>query len=371
MSDVFLNPTLLLKHLQVIARLNASVTCLERGIQPWEIIQTSSNVITEVTPCITVIITLFNYANYITECLDSVIQAQVSKLPAPIEILVIDDCSTDRSVEVVTEYLSRSPYSIRLVEKAINTGLADARNLGLKLALAPYVFILDADNKIEPGCLIELYQTLKPSDDISAYSTIHKFDHDTGASAGCLSHLPWQVDLLVQDPYIDAMALFDRQKMLQIGGYATELIHYGWFGWEDYELWLRIASSGQSCQFVPKILSQYRSHSASMIHSTNVYSVNLSRYFAVKFPELASRVPASARLFGSWRQAVEASPPYTIHQLFQSQDEISSSQRLESLSAELQATQETLAKLRSSRLWKVRQVLRKSWNAFGRRSDSK
>jgi len=361
MSDVFLNPTLLLKHLQVIARLNASVTCLERGIQPWEIIQTSSNVIMEVDPCITVIITLFNYENYITECLDSVAQSQISRLPAPIEILVIDDCSTDRSVEVVTEYLSRSPYPTRLVKKAINTGLADARNLGLRLALAPYVFILDADNKIEADCLVELYQILESSDDISAYSSIHKFDHDTGASAGCLSHLPWQVDLLVQDPYIDAMALFDREKMLQIGGYSTDLIHYGWFGWEDYELWLRIASSGQSCQFVPKILSQYRAHSASMIHSTNVYSLNLSRYFVVKFPELASRIPASTRLFGSWRQAVDAAPPYTIDQLFQSQDKISSPQRLESLSAELQATQETLSHLRSSRLWKVRQVVLRSW----------
>ena len=361
MSDVFLNPTLLLKHLQVIARLNASVTCLERGIQPWEIIQTSSDVIMEVDPCITVIITLFNYENYITECLDSVAQSQISQLPAPIEILVIDDCSTDRSVEVVTEYLSRSPYPIRLVKKAINTGLADARNLGLRLARAPYVFILDADNKIEVNCLTEHYQALCSSNDISAYATIHKFDNDTGASAGSASYLPWQVDSLVQDPYIDAMAMFDREKIIQIGGYATDLIHYGWFGWEDYELWLRIAASGQSCSFIPKVLSQYRVHSSSMIHSTNSYSMNLSRYFAVKFPELASRIPASARLFGSWRQAVDAAPPYTMHELFQSQDKIFLPQPLESLSAELQATQETLAQLRSSRLWKVRQVLLRSW----------
>ena len=41
MSDGFLDPTLLLKHLQVIARLTASMTCLEHGIRPWEIIQRS------------------------------------------------------------------------------------------------------------------------------------------------------------------------------------------------------------------------------------------------------------------------------------------------------------------------------------------
>ena len=152
MSDVFLNPALLLRHLQVIARLTASTTCLEHGIEPWEIIQNAiqnSSDDLNVVPCITVIITLFNYEHHITECLDSVIQSQLSELPAPIEILVIDDCSTDRSVEVVTQYCMGCSQSIRLVKKAINTGLADARNLGLKLARAPYVFILDADNKVE------------------------------------------------------------------------------------------------------------------------------------------------------------------------------------------------------------------------------
>ena len=94
MSDGFLNPTLLLRHLQVIARLTASMACLEQGIRPWEIIQTSSDNL-DFIPSITVIITLFNYEKYIAECLDSVIQSQVSQLPSPIEIIVIDDCSTD------------------------------------------------------------------------------------------------------------------------------------------------------------------------------------------------------------------------------------------------------------------------------------
>ena len=360
MSDVFLNPTLLLRHVQVIARLAASVTCLEQGIQPWDVVERSSDNL-DFVPSITVIITLFNYEHYITECLDSVIQSQISQLPEPIEILVIDDCSTDRSVEVVMEYLVDSFHPIRLVTKAINTGLADARNLGLKLARAPYVFILDADNKIEPDCLIEHYQKLRSSGEISVYGIINRFDNESGLSAGSVSSLPWQVDSLVQDPYIDAMAMFDREKILQIGGYATDLIHYGWFGWEDYELWLRIASSGQSCGFIPKVLSQYRVHSASMIHSTNVYSLNLSRYFAIKFPEFASRTPSAERLFGSWRHAVDAASPYAIHELFQSQDKIPLFQPLESLSAELQVAQETLAQLRSSRVWKVRQVLLKSW----------
>ena len=42
--------------------------------------------------------------------------------------------------------------------------------------------------------------------------------------------------MLIEYPYIDAMALFDRAQLIKIGGYDTELYKYGWFGWEDYEL---------------------------------------------------------------------------------------------------------------------------------------
>ena len=51
--------------------------------------------------------------------------------------------------------------------------------------------------------------------------------------------------MLVEFPYIDAMAMFDREQLIKIGGYDNELYKLGWFGWEDYDLWLRIAGASK------------------------------------------------------------------------------------------------------------------------------
>ena len=66
--------------------------------------------------------------------------------------------------------------------------------------------------------------------------------------------------MLVEHPYIDAMALFDRRQLIEIGGYDNELYKFGWFGWEDYDLWLRIAQAKFRVTFLPNTLCLYRHH---------------------------------------------------------------------------------------------------------------
>ena len=50
------------------------------------------------------------------------------------------------------------------------------------------------------------------------------------------------------------MALFRREVLLELGGYDSRLSQIGWFGWEDYELWLRLALRGLPVTFIPNIL---------------------------------------------------------------------------------------------------------------------
>lgn len=344
---------LLLKHIQVIARLSAMQSCLNHGIAPWKVIQNEAYAAVA-APSVTVLVTLFNYEAYILECLESVTRSQQSGLPSAIEILVIDDCSTDRSFESVNQYLQQTDTAIALVKKAVNTGLADARNVGLKLARAPYVFILDADNRIAPNCLSRLYAEIANSDYASVYGIIRKFDNLSDQTIGHLSNRAWNVDSLIEDPYIDAMAMFDRQKILSLGSYSTELIQYGWFGWEDYDLWLKIAQADYACKFVPEVLSHYRVHSSSMINSTNLYKSNLSRYLAAKFPEFASRHPKSKRLFGSWRHEVEQAATCSI---LQNPNVLEGGNHYEIalLKNALQEANLTIQAMESSKFWKLRQ----------------
>jgi glycosyltransferase involved in cell wall biosynthesis len=285
------------KRALVISRLQAAKMCEVMGKNPWNLISNSAYEQCD-RPCITVIVTLFNYSEYIYECLDSVCKSEVSDLSEPIEILVIDDCSTDMSASMVEEYLNKSSMPIGLIKKSFNTGLADARNVGLKVARSPYVFILDADNWIYSNCLSILYNTIKSSNHAGVYSSIRQFNHLTKEEIGLISCCEWDVHKLVENPYIDAMAMFDKNTLLKVGGYSTELIEYGWFGWEDYDLWLKFAQLNYSCKQVPKVLSSYRIHSSSMINTTNNYTLNIAKYFSKKFANLVKSFSNSERLFG-------------------------------------------------------------------------
>src|SRR4029434_9673669 len=85
--------------------------------------------------------------------------------------------------------------------------------------------------------------------------------------SGLLSYFDWDPQMLVEHPYIDAMALFDRQQLLALGGYDNELFKIGWFGWEDYELWLRMAAAHLGGGMVPNILFPYPTHPSRITHT--------------------------------------------------------------------------------------------------------
>ncbi|MBD2257547.1 glycosyltransferase family 2 protein [Pseudanabaena sp. FACHB-2040] len=306
-----------LARIAVMNRVELSKLSESLGKNPWQVASNSAYE-AQTAPTVTVIVTLFNYANYITGCLDSVCAAITENLPGGLEILVIDDCSSDNSIQVTEDYLNqRSDVPIALVKKLFNTGLADARNLGLKLARAPYVFILDADNWIYPNCLSVLYGAIAESDYTAAYGIINRFDSETGEGIGLLSFYEWSIPDLLHGNYIDAMAMLKRDVLLSLGGYSTELIQYGWFGWEDYDMWLKLANAQQPVKLVPQVLSAYRVHSQSMINTTNLYIQFLAKYFKKKFSSLVEEFHNSSLLFG---QPLEQSPennPATLADLLQ------------------------------------------------------
>lgn len=99
-----------------------------------------------------VIIPLYNTEEYIGECLESVLQ-QTQK---DIEIIVVDDGSTDRSLEVVKEYQKEND-NLKVVCQE-NKKLGAARNFGMSLAAGEYICFLDSDDLLEKNALEELYK---------------------------------------------------------------------------------------------------------------------------------------------------------------------------------------------------------------------
>lgn len=107
------------------------------------------------TPLVSVIVPIYNGAQYIKDCLASVIsQNEIS-----VEVICVDDGSTDNSLEIIKEY-QKTYDCISIISKA-NEGLSIARNVGLKYARGTYVQFLDSDDMLLPGALDRLYQVSK------------------------------------------------------------------------------------------------------------------------------------------------------------------------------------------------------------------
>lgn len=119
-------------------------------------------------PIFSVIIPIYNTAAYLADCLQSV----VCQLPEQeVEIICINDGSTDDSVAVLQPYLERYP-NIRLINQP-NAGLSAARNAGLQLANGDFILFVDSDDMLLPNALTTLQQTvlLHPSVDIVAFGS--------------------------------------------------------------------------------------------------------------------------------------------------------------------------------------------------------
>ncbi len=288
---------------QVIARRQgyrdrlARQHALEEEGKPIAVVHDNAPHQTAPAPELAVIITLYNYAQHIDECVRSV-TAALAHLPASAEIVIVDDGSTDHSLARALAILRGARRPVRVVEKKFNTGLADARNVGLRHARAPYVFMMDADNLVYPQAFRQLMETITAGPHAAAYSLLCRFRGSPQNRVGLLSYYDWDPQILVQHPYIDAMALFHRATLLEVGGYDSELSQIGWFGWEDYDMWLRLAQREESVGFVANTLCLYRHHETSMINTTNLFELDLVRHFLERYGALLERFEPRASVFG-------------------------------------------------------------------------
>jgi hypothetical protein len=215
-------------------------------------------------PEVSIVIPVYNYERYVTQALASAAGTR----DIDVELIVIDDHSTDGSWATVEKFQNDRPdVAMRIVSLSVNTGLSAVRNRALDHARADYVFFLDADNSVYPDALRTLHDALRDADESTAFS--YGMIRCFGEQDRLLSFFPWSVDRLVRGNYIDAMVMMRRRVLDELGGFSLEMQNeHG--GWEDYEMWLRLASHGLRAEFVPEIIGSYRVHGTSMVATVNL-----------------------------------------------------------------------------------------------------
>lgn len=238
-------------------------------------------------PEVSVVLTVFNYADVVAEAIESVARADHDRY----ELVVVDDASRDDSLSTVTAALEEHPWlAAKLVRAPYNLGLPAARNLGLRQSRGDLVFVLDADNAIYPQCLEALARPFRDDPGLTfAYGIIERYD--AGGPAGLVSWHPWDPDELRHDNFIDAMAMLRRRDLLAAGGYTTDSrLH----GWEDFELWCRFADRGLRGVQVPNVLARYRSGRLSMQSITNIDTIDAWSALVERYAFLTA-APAARR----------------------------------------------------------------------------
>lgn len=195
-------------------------------------------------PTITVLTTVYNGSLYLEKTIESILNQTFSDF----DFLIIDDASTDNSVEIIKSY---NDHRIVFIQNSKNIGQLASLNKGLKIAKGKYIARLDQDDVCLPKRLQEQYDFLVIHPRISIVSSWEYVIDSRGnrlrEAKRCLDNYGAFLGYIVLGlcPVWHPSVMFLKDDILKLNGYDAS---YGSSG--DYELWSRIALKrlgGVSC----------------------------------------------------------------------------------------------------------------------------
>ncbi len=224
---------------------------------------------------VSVIIPVYNAEKYIRQCINSVLLQDYPN----IEIIVINDGSTDKSFEILYELRDQ----ITLIDQP-NGGISVARNAGINAATGDYIAFLDADDIWLAGKITAQVDFMENNPDFGAICTdhVHWIEYDRGPldvsydfsqldrpmnfvfSGWVLAQMMRQCSMLtitvmLRKTVLDTIGLFDTEMKID----------------EDFDLWVRIAQQFKIHK-LDKVFAVYRMNKESITHNTN-YTGNICK----------------------------------------------------------------------------------------------
>jgi len=200
---------------------------------------------------VSVITTLYNYRNYISDCIESFLNQDFKHS----EMVIVDDASTDDPFEVIQKYKSKRIKYIRLPK---NGNYSNAKNVGIKASNSEVLVMIDADDMLTTDGISLRYAKLMEGFDL-VHGPCLRFE-----SKGFRRDPMWRRWLETKDPlWIHAQGVMLRKDIhRKIGLYDP------WFWAQaDREMFLRIGNAGFKIGTVDENVAVYRIHSAQMCTS--------------------------------------------------------------------------------------------------------
>jgi glycosyltransferase involved in cell wall biosynthesis len=229
-------------------------------------------------PKVSVIIPTYNCGHYLEQAIESAMDQTYRDL----EIIVLDDGSTDNTSEVVQKYGTKIRYI-----RQTNAGLPAARNRAIEASSGEFIALLDSDDWWEPSKLAEQVPLLEQDPEVALVYTDLRVIYDDGEilpsflASRPLATSGYVFDLLLKSGFILPSTVLLRRTCLEEVGMFDESMR----SHEDIELWLRICQRWKVA-LVDEPLTHRRQGATNMTSNDN-----LRTEYSVKLYEKALRLP--------------------------------------------------------------------------------
>lgn len=199
-------------------------------------------------PKVSIIIPCYNQGKYVAEAINSALRQTFKD----IEIVCVNDGSTDNSVEIIKSFENKYKNFIFLNNEE-NRGVIYSRNFAIKNCNGTYILPLDADDIIEPTYVEKAVKILDNNPNIGiVYCKAKIF----GNYDKYWNLKPFNKSDILYENCIFCSAIFRKSDFLKIGGYNNNMK----YGCEDYDLWLSFIEQGLEVFQINEILFSYRQY---------------------------------------------------------------------------------------------------------------
>lgn len=202
---------------------------------------------------ITISISSYNQAEWLPDAIESA-------LGQSLEIIVVDDGSTDNSLGIARR------YPVKIISQ-VNKGLSSARNTGIMNSHGEYILFLDADDILLPNCIEVMERAIEETNaDIIApsFKNFGMFNNEI------------ILDGVTHEDFMTAnrigyFSAIRKSKLLEIGGYSPRMT----WGYEDYHLWHNLLTRDVTIQTLKDVLVLYRTKPNSMLSTAQAHHQEL------------------------------------------------------------------------------------------------
>lgn len=234
------------------------------------------------------------------ETLDESVGSVLEERDIPLELIAVDDGSSDGGGELVGAWSRRDPRVVPL--RTDGRGIVHALNLAARHARADVLARMDGDDVSLAGRFGAQLESLEGHPEIGALGCRVEAFPERAVGEGLRLYVRWQNaivssaahdrELFVESPLCHPSVVIRREAFEAVGGYRE-----GPFP-EDYDLWLRLRAAGWRLAKVPRVLLRWRHSSERMTFSSTRFAAD--RFRALKAEHLAPRLRAAGRPITVW-----------------------------------------------------------------------